>query len=237
MATKAKKEEQKTISLEPVKQTIIEADLSSLSDLILNKKCRSYERSEVWKQTHPKGSKMPKEFDQEYNLWEHLITSVTWDKPIEFHDDDYMLYTQEEWEMHMKENNPCILSAAFAGAMAEAFKTFGYKTSTGKDGTDLKRSLNFMSPKNPIEFSSVEYVQKLVPNNGMNKTNVVCAYNLFHNWKCKLKITCADIVFPYETIIDILATTGKFIGIGTQRKNGYGRFEIENIKVHEGLSI
>ena len=233
----AKKNAETTINLEPVKQTIIDVELIGSSDLILNKKCRSYERSEVWKQTHPKGSKMPKELDQEFSLWEHLITSLTWNKPIEFHDDDYSKYTQEEWETYMRENNPCILAAAFAGAMSEAFKTFGFKDSTGKAGTDLRRSVNFQSPKFPIEFQAVEYEQKLVPNTGINKTNVVAQYNVFHNWKCKLRILTADVVFPYETIIDLLATTGKFIGVGTQRKNGYGHFEIGEVNVSEGMIL
>ena len=104
---RAKKEEvmqdqiqESSVNMEPVKQTLIDVELVGTSDLILNKKCRSYERSEIWKQTNPKGSKMPKILDQEYNLWEHLITSITWDKPITFHDEDYSLYTQEEWEQY-----------------------------------------------------------------------------------------------------------------------------------------
>lgn len=230
----AKKNEEKVISMEPLKQTVIKAELIGDTDLILNKKCRSYERSEVWKQSHPKGSKMPKFLDQDYNLWEHLITSITWYKPITFHDDDYSLYTQEEWETYMRENNPCILSAAFAGAMNEAWKTFGFKDSTGRDGTDFKRSVNFMSTRFPITFAAVEYEQKLVPNTGLNKTNVVCQYNLFHNWKCNVELSCADIVFPYQTIIDLLGVTGRFIGIGTQRKNGFGHFSIGHIEINEG---
>lgn len=230
----AKKNEEKVINIEPLKQTIIKAELIGDTDLILNKKCRSYERSEVWKQSHPKGSKMPKVLDQDYNLWEHLITSITWNKPITFHDDDYSLYTQEEWETYMRENNPCILSAAFAGAMNEAWKTFGFKDSTGRDGTDFKRSVNFMSTRFPITFAAVEYEQKLVPNTGLNKTNVVCQYNLFHNWKCNVELSCADIVFPYQTIIDLLSVTGRFIGIGTQRKNGFGHFSIGHIETIGG---
>lgn len=233
----AKTEEKKVINLEPMKQTIINVELIGETDLILNKKCRSYERSEVWKQSHPKGSKMPKELDQAYCLWEHLITSITWNKPIEFHDDDYSLYTQEEWEKYMRENSPCILSAAFKGAMNEAWKTFGFKDSTGRDGTDFKRSVNFSSTKFPITFQAVEFEQKLVPNNGMNKTNVLAQYNVFHGWKCDIQLTVADIVFPYQTILDLIGVTGRYIGIGTQRKNEYGHFSIGKTEVHEGVIL
>lgn len=232
-----KTEDAKVFSLEPVKQTIIDVELIGTSDLILNKKCRSYERAEVWKQTNPKGAKMPKELDQEYNLWEHLITSLTWNKPINFHDDDYALYTQEEWERYMRENNPCILASAFVGAMSEAFKTFGFKDSTGKAGTDFKRAVNFQSPKFPITFAGVGYEQKLIPTQGISRTNVVGQYNVFNGWKCRVQLACADVVFPYETIVDLLATTGRFIGIGTQRKNGFGHFEIGETEVHEGLIL
>lgn len=226
MATKTK-----TVALEPVKQTTIKVELIGTSDLILNKKARSYERSEVWKQTNPKGSKMPKELDQDYNLWEHLITSLTWDKPIEFHDTDYSLYTEDEWRSYMKTNAPCILSAAFMGAMGEAFKTFGFKDSTGKAGTDFKRAINFMSPKFPIKFCEATYEQKLVPTTGITRTNVVAQYNVFKGWSCEIELACADIVFPIDTIVDLISTTGRFIGVGTQRKAGYGHWETVNVEI------
>ena len=66
------KETEKNVTFEPVKQTVVDVELIGTSDLILNKKCRSYERAEVWKQTNPKGAKMPKNLEQDYNLWEHL---------------------------------------------------------------------------------------------------------------------------------------------------------------------
>lgn len=231
----AKKEENKGMVLEPIKQTILTAELIGTSDLILNKKCRSYERAEVWKQTNPKGSVMPKELDQEYNLWEHLITSITWDKPIVFHDEDYSLYTEEEWRDYMTNNAPCILSAAFVGAMSEAFKTFGFKDSTGKAGTDFKRAINFTHPKTPITFAEVTYEQGLVPTTGITRTNVVCQHNVFSGWKAKIELACADIVFPVETIVKLIATTGQFIGVGTQRKAGFGHWELGKVETVDSL--
>lgn len=225
------REESRTLLMDEVKMTIIQAELIGTSDLILNKESRSYEESEKYKQTHPKGTVMPKALDQPYCLWEHLITSVTWDKPIVFHDDDYSKYTEEEWRGYMRNNNPCILSAAFAGAMGEAFKTFGYKDATGKAGTDFRRAIVFTSPKHKITFDSYDYAQHLVPNNGINRTNVVAQYNVFSGWRCELELACADVVFPYETIVDLIRTTGKFIGIGTQRKNGYGHWDLGNVSV------
>jgi hypothetical protein len=120
--------------------------------------------------------------------------------------------------------------------MSEAFKTFGFKDSTGKAGTDFRRAVNFQAPKCPVSFASVEYEQKLVPNTGISKTNVVAQFNVFHGWKCRLILATADVAFPYETVIEVLATAGKFIGIGTQRKNGFGRFELGKVNVHNGLN-
>ena len=220
----------KNITINPVNQTLLHVELVGTSPLILNKKARSYEMAEVFKQTHPKGTEMPKSLDQPYCLWERLITSLTWQKPITFHDEDYSLYTEDEWKDLMENNAPCILQNAFVGAMADAFKTFGYKDSTGKAGTDLKRSVNCTSPKFPITFAEVGYEQKLIPNTGINKTNVVGQYNVFYGWRCVVQFACADVAFPTETLVSLIDTTGKFIGVGTQRKNGYGRWEIGEIK-------
>ena len=41
----------------------------------------------------------------------------------------------------------------------------------------------------------------------------------------------ADVVFPYETILSVIQTAGTYIGIGTQRKNGYGRYHIVEIQL------
>lgn len=224
------------IELGKIKETKLIVELIGDSDLILNKKARSFEREQVFIQTHEDGEEVPDNIStkkRNYCLWEHLITSITWRDPIVFHDDDYYKYTEDEWRNYMEHNAPCILSNAFTGAMAEAFKTFGYKEKTGKAGTDLRRAVNFCSPKFPIEFEQVGYEQKLVPNTGIDKKNVVAQYNVFHNWKCTVEIACADVVFPEKTIISLLETTGRYIGVGTQRKNGYGRWHVGNIQVIE----
>lgn len=233
------KKETGIIELNKIKETklIVELIGEPDSDLILNKKCRSFEREQIFIQTHGDGEEVPDNIStkkRNYNLWEHLITSITWRDPIVFHDDDYSKYTEDEWRYYMEHNAPCILSNAFTGAMGEAFKTFGYKQTTGKAGTDLRRAVNFCAPRFPITFEQVGYEQKLVPNNSMDHKNVIAQYNVFHNWKCVVEIACADVVFPEKTIISLLETTGKYIGVGTQRKNGYGRWHVGEIKKIDG---
>ena len=121
----------RNIDIEPIKENIITLDIVGDSDLILHKKSRLYEWGEVWKQNHPKGAELPEKF-QGKNKWEQLITSITWEKPITFHDDDINLYTEEEWKEYMINNRPCILTQAFQKSFQEAFKTFGFKDSTKK---------------------------------------------------------------------------------------------------------
>lgn len=228
----AKKDEMVNIVFEPLKQTLIKVRLNGTGDLILHKKNRLFTMSEIWKQDHPKGSKMPCNLDQmlNKNKWEQLITSVTWEKPIEFHDDDPMLYSEEEWNEYMKNNRPCILAAAFAGSMQECFTTF-FRDQTGKKGTDFRRAINVTQSKFPVDFASVRAEDILVPNTGMNKTNVVSHQNVFSGWSCDLELMSVDSVFPSDVIVEVLATAGKFIGVGTQRKNGFGHWELSNIEL------
>ena len=221
----------KAISIENIKETRLVVELIGDSDLILHKKSRSFERQEIFKQSHEKGTKIPKDYMQSKNIWEGLITGLTWEKPITYHDDDCDLYTEEEWREHMSNNRPCILAPAFYGSFSEAFKTFGFKEATGKAGTDLQRALNLVRTCFPVDFAGVEVEQKLVPNTGINKTNVICCQNVFSGWKCTIELTVADVVFPYETILSVIQTAGTYIGIGTQRKNGYGRYHIGEIQL------
>lgn len=221
---------EKTIKIEPLEETMITLVLVGDTDLILRKKARSYEREEVYKQSMPKGTEIPMSLVDQRNQWEKLITSISWENPIVFHDDDQWLYTEEEWKDYMRNNRPCILAPAFYRSFAESFKSFGYKDRTGKAGTDFQRALNIIHSLNPITFESASPESKLVPNTGISSTNVVCHQNVFSNWSCELMLSVADIAFPYESVISIISTAGKYIGIGAQRKYGYGRYHIESIK-------
>lgn len=219
----------KNITIEPIKETTMILELVGDTDLILNGRSRQYVLSEVWKQSHDKGSAMPQRFKQSKNMWEQRITSIHWKNPIEYHDEDISLYTEEEWNRYMKENQPCILSMAFAKSFAECFKTF-FKESTKKNGTDLERALNMGSSAFPITFSEVRIEDNIVPTKGLNASSVIASTNVFSGWRCEIVVSCADLVFPAETLVSIINTAGKYIGIGTQRKNGFGRYHIESVK-------
>lgn len=223
---------ERMITLKEMKETTLTVKVVGDTDLILHKKTRSFEQEELFKQTHPKGTSIPENIDQKKNycLWEKLITGITWRNPITFHDDDYSKYTEEEWRYYMENNAPCILQNAIKGAMYECFVTF-FKESTGKNGTDIKRAISFDRRVYPITFESVWYELKLVPNNGISKTNVKCEQNVFSGWSFDLSVTFPTHVIPAETVLEMLSATGKYIGLGTQHGNGFGRFHIEDARI------
>ena len=85
---------EKTLKIIPIKENIITLDLVGDGDLILHKKSRLYEQSDVWKQNHPKGTELPERFKVK-NPWEAFITTITWKNPSVFHDDDANLYCED----------------------------------------------------------------------------------------------------------------------------------------------
>lgn len=219
------------IKLEPLKENIVILDLEGDSDLILHARSRYFVQSEVWRQTHDKGAEPPAIFKQPKNKWESLITSIHWEKPIVFHDENIGLYSEEEWNEYMKSNRPCILPYAFVKSFKETFITF-YKDTTGKAGTDFERGINIKENICPVDITSVSVSEAIVPTMGSGKgSSVYCGCNVFSGWKTRLTLSCPQVVFPMETLVQIVATSGKYIGIGTQRKNGFGRYHIETATV------
>jgi hypothetical protein len=229
MAQKKAEVAESTIILEQIKPKTLIVTVNGTSDLILCKKSRSYELAEIFKQSHPKGTQIPKKYQQDYCLWEKLITSIHWQKPIVFHDDDNSLYTEEEWNRYMLENKPCILANSWIGSFNEAFISCGFKDSTGKAGTDLKRTISFET-LTPISFAKAGYDQHLAQTSGLSRTNVLTQQNVFSGWTADVEIHYLPIAFPKETVLGIMQCAGSFIGIGARRKEGYGRYELAEVK-------
>ena len=225
----AKKATEKVIELTELPIKKVTVTLVGDTDLILCKKARSFELAEIFKQTHPKGTKMPPELQQPYCLWERLITSIHWLNPIEFHDMDHTLYTEEEWKNYMETNKPVILGKAFKDSMAEAFKSCGFKDATGKNGTDFIRTI-VISKVNPISFAQAGYDQHLAVANQLGNPNVICQQNVFSGWRCEIDITYLENVIPLSTLLEVIRATGTFIGVGSRRGEEFGRYHIESVK-------
>lgn len=224
--TKTKTE---VITLNPIKMSTFTVHIEGTSDLILCKKARSFELPEIFKQSHPKGTQIPAELNQPYNLWEKLITGIHWEKPITFHDDDWSLYSGEEWEDYMKNNKPCLLGKAFQDAMKEAFISCGFKESTGKAGTDFKRTISIASIV-PVSFREAGYSQHLAQTSGLSRVNVITQQNVLHDWHCDVQVNALESAFPKQTIIELFNMAGTFIGVGSRRGEGYGRFHVTEVK-------
>lgn len=223
----AKKSEE--IIIEPMRSTTVRLELTGITPLMLHGRSRYYVQSECWKQNHDKGEKMPEIYCQGKNIYEGLITGIHWEKPITFHDDDIMLYTKEELENYLTNNRPCILGQAFKKSFVECFTTF-LKESTGKNGTDIKRALSIDSVIHPVDFESHHIESSIVPTKGIGGSTVVCNANVFEGWKTSIEVSCPDIVFPIRTVVQLIETTGKYIGIGSQRANDYGKYRITELE-------
>lgn len=222
-----------SIKIEPLKETELHIQLIGDSELMLHGRSRYYMLSEIWKQSHEEGAEPPAIYKQSKNTWEQLITSIHWKNPIQFHDEDISLYTEDEWKDYMENNQPCILPSAFCKSFVESFVTF-FKPNIKKNGTDIKRAFNMIGNIYPITFSEAEIRQSIVPTQGGKSggsSSVLASCNVFHGWKCEIGIACPDVVFPYATILSIVEATGRYIGIGSQRSNGFGRYHIENVQV------
>lgn len=226
----AKKVNETTIAVEAAKIETVKLHLAGDEDLVLCAKARSYEMPEIFKQSHPKGTKLPDKYMQEYNLWEKLITSIHWRDPIAYHD-DWSLYTEEEWNHYMQTNAPCILAKAWLESFKEAFISCGFKDSTGKSGADLRRTLSMTHRLTPVTFAQAGYDMHLVPNNTMAHTNVLSVPSVFSGWSCDIELSVLKTAFPIETIIEMVQTSGKFIGIGSRRGDGFGRYHIESVEM------
>lgn len=221
---------EKEIKLTEAKVETIKCHLVGDEDLVLCAKARSYELPELFKQSHAKGTKLPEKYQQEYNIWEKLITSIHWLHPVTFHDDDWSLYTEDEWRGYMATNKPCILAKAWIESFKEAFISCGFKDSTGKSGADLRRTVNMGQRLTAVDFAEAGYDMHLVPNNTIAHTNVLSVPTVLTGWSCEIEVNFLKTAFPMETIIDLIQTAGKFIGIGSRRGDGYGRYHIESIE-------
>ena len=134
----------------------------------------------------------------------------------------------------IKNNRPCILTSAFVKSFKESFITF-YKDSTGRAGTDFSRGVNISGSIVPVDFATARIEEAIVPTMGGGKgAPVYCGCNVFSGWKTEIVISCPKVVFPLDTLVQIVATSGKYIGIGTQRMNGYGRYHISNATIIGG---
>lgn len=226
----AKKAEEKVISLGEFQKTHFRVEIIGDGELMLHKMDRQTERKLVFIQSNPKGTDIPPELDQPTNIWQKLITSIHWLNPIEYHDEDISLYSEEELTRYLAENQPCILATAFRKSFKETVTEF-YKAS-GLTGASLKRSIVLCNTLCPIKFSESRVHTRIVnTREDGGGSSVLMTCNIFSGWKTEIEFQTATKVFPNKTMLQIMQTAGEMIGIGSQRAAGYGRYHIGNVDI------
>lgn len=219
-----------TIKLEPIKKITVRMEIIGDTDLMLNCMSRQTKKIMIFQQENPKKTPLPPVLEQDSNPWESIITSIHWLNPIEYHDEDISLYSQEEWEKYMKENKPCILSQAFIKSFKQAVITLF--SSSGLKGTDLKRTLVSMQKLYPIEFAENRIYKNIVSTNEDGSGSpVLCECNIFSGWTTTVEFSAPQTIFTAKSLLNVVQATGEFIGIGTQRANGYGRYHIGKVDI------
>jgi hypothetical protein len=128
----------------------------------------------------------------------------------------------------MTENQPCILAQAFLKSFKEAVITF-YKSS-GLKGSDLRRSMVLIGKLCPITFAENRLHKNIVNTQEDGRGSaVLLEANVFSGWRTEIEFMTPSNVFPKESMLSIIQSTGEFIGIGSQRANGFGRYHIGNV--------
>jgi hypothetical protein len=113
--------------------------------------------------------------------------------------------------------------------MKEAFISCGFKESTGKAGTDFKRTISIASIV-PVGFGEAGYSQHLAQTSGLSRVNVITQQNVLHDWHCDVTVNALESAFPKQTIIELFNMAGTFIGVGSRRGEGYGRFHVTEVR-------
>jgi len=211
-----KKEEVKVLNIESAikhMKIYIEGD----GDLILNKMSNAAKR--VLDKTEPDV------FKKNPNKWEHLITSVHWEKTPQiadsYHDCDEEMMTDL-----LKNNRPCITSFGLKQSFGQAIvrnKIDNYRT-------NFDVALNVI-PTNgliPIQFDSWSPEERFMdPQKG---SPVKVWLNHFHNWSAAFQVDYFDHVYTQDMLINFINLAGFGLGIGSGRSSGYGRYHIVKVE-------
>jgi len=194
-------------------QVTIEGD----SDLILNKMNARNERKLL--------ADDRESIDERPNVWEDIITSIHWQKPLECED----TYTEcnEEMLNNLRENNkPCITAFGLQQSFGDAI----VRNEIAQYSTKLKNAINVSCSNGliPVDYEGWSVEKRLMsPKKGKP---VTVHLNHFHNWKAKFQIDYMDHVYSRDQILNIVNLAGFGGGIGSGRTSGYGRYHIVKVE-------
>jgi hypothetical protein len=106
-----------------------------------------------------------------------------------------------------------------------------------KRGRDVQRALMVVDDLVPIEYDGPRDLPRLEKDKRFHsrmsvkvkQARTVRERPIFHDWGCKVTVSYDEKLFNQDEIIEIMAKSGRYIGIGTFRPR-YGQFEAEVIK-------
>lgn len=159
------------------------------------------------------------------NVWEDIITSIHWQKPLEC-EDTYTDCNEEMLNELRKNNKPCITAFGLQQSFGDAI----VRNEIAQYSTKLKNAINVTCAGGlvPIEYEGWSVEKRLMsPKKGKP---VTVHLNHFHNWKATFQIDYMDHVYSRDQILNIINLAGFGGGIGSGRTSGYGRYHIVKVE-------
>ena len=184
----AKKIEEKTIEVKPIKPKTIVVSIEGDSDLILNK-MNDVSTRMLTDERKDKAKTLEKP-----NEWEMIITAIHWLKgnPTE--------YSEKSMEIALKENSPCITAFGIKKSLGQAV----VRNELSQYATKFDASVNVLGVGDglvPIKFTEHHVDEKLMSQK--RGAPVLVRLNRFSGWSADIVISYIDNVYSEEQIINI----------------------------------
>lgn len=207
------------IELKPIDIKTAEIFIEGDSDLILNKPNARYERE---CRDVDDGTKTIKETP---NMWEDILTSVTWTIPFPVKD-TYKEMCEDTYHYMMKNGKPCLSSYGIWKSVGDAV----VRNEVDNYATKIRNAFNICAVNNaiPIEFTEASVDSKLMPLKKGGHT--IAKLNRFSGWKCHFVIRYTENVYSLGQIVNFINLAGFGLGIGSGRNSGFGRYHVVDVK-------
>lgn len=210
---------QEILELKKIEVKAAEIYIEGDSDLILNKPNAFYERDT---RDHDNGTKSVK---QKPNMWEDILTSVTWTIPLPVKD-TYEECCEETYHYMMEHAKPCISSYGLWKSVGDAV----VRNEVDNYATKIRNAFNIPAVNNaiPVDFTEANVDSKLMPLKKGGHT--IAKLNRFSGWKCHFTIRYTENVYTLDQIVNFINLAGFGLGIGSGRNSGYGRYHVVDVK-------
>lgn len=171
---------------------------------------------------------------QHFNQWEEIITSVYWAKPIVYQGKTYRetelnsVACEDMLNVLLSENVPAFSSYGLWQSFGESVLRFGYDIKK----VDFFANVQRLNPGKDVEitFANHEWKEVLL-SPGFRKPKTVQYHNHFYGWQGDIVLQVNENTIKIDTVTEVVEMAGKFLGIGSSRNLGFGRYHIEAAEV------